>query len=104
MAFFEEDLPKPNTRRLYAENAPEWKIMVGGIIASLVTGASMPVYAVLFGEVLGVLAKPVEDGRDDSVLYAWLFVGTGVIVGTAYFFQVCSFLERSIGPMNVPIL
>ncbi len=93
MAFFEEDLPKPDTRRVYAENAPEWKIMVGGLIASMVTGASMPAYAVLFGEIMGVLAEPVDDARDDSVFYAWLFVGIGVVVGVAYFSQVWTLYE-----------
>ncbi len=88
MAFFDEDLPKPDSRRIFAENAPEWKFMVGGLIAACVTGAAMPVYAVLFGEVMGILADPIDSARDDSVKYSLLFVGIGVIVGAAYFFQV----------------
>ena len=88
MAFFEEDLPKVDSRRVFAENAPEWKFMVGGVIAAMVTGAAMPAYAVLFGEVMSILADPIEDARDNSIKYSWLFVGIGIIVGLAYFFQV----------------
>ncbi len=60
-------------------------------MAACVTGAAMPAYAVLFGEVMGILADPVESARDDSVMYSLLFVGIGVIVGLAYFFQTFLF-------------
>ena len=41
-------------------NGKKWPFILGGGIASLVMGASMPVYAVLFGEVLGLLSEPVS--------------------------------------------
>ena len=37
---------------------------------------------------MGILADPIDSARDDSVLYAFLFVGVGVIVGLAMFFQI----------------
>ncbi len=86
--FFEDDLPKPDTRRLFEENSPEWKIMVGGLISSMITGGAMPVYAVLLGEVMGILAEEIDEAREDTVVYSWLFVGLGIVVGTAHFFQV----------------
>ena len=47
----DEDLPKVDQIRVLKMNGPEWFYMVVGGIASVIMGASMPVYAVLFGEV-----------------------------------------------------
>ncbi len=77
-----------DTRRLYEENAKEWKFMVGGLISAMVTGAAMPAYAVLLGEIMGILAEEIDDAREDTKTYSFLFVGLGIIVGLAYFFQV----------------
>ena len=55
--------------------------------ASIVMGGSMPVYAILFGEVLGALSKDVETARSDSVFYSLMFLLCGVVVGLAMFFQ-----------------
>ena len=46
-----EDLPKINTWRIFSTNANEWHYILFGSLASVVMGASMPVYAFLFGEV-----------------------------------------------------
>ena len=46
-----EDLPKINTFRIFSTNGKEWHYILMGSLASIVMGASMPVYAFLFGEV-----------------------------------------------------
>ena len=46
-----EDLPKINTFRIFSTNRKEWHYILMGSLASIVIGASMPVYAFLFGEV-----------------------------------------------------
>ena len=43
--------------RIMKVNSPEWPYVLCGILASIVVGAWIPVYAVLFGEVLGSLSK-----------------------------------------------
>ena len=43
--------------RIMKVNSPEWPYVFCGILASVVVGAWIPVYAVLFGEVLGSLSK-----------------------------------------------
>ena len=43
--------------RIMKVNSPEWPYVLFGILASVVVGAWIPVYAVLFGEVLGSLSK-----------------------------------------------
>jgi len=90
----EEDLPKPSQKRILKANAPEWHIILFGLIASGVNGATFPVFSIIFGEVLGVLSDPVDSARDDSVKYALLFVGIGVVAGLAFFFQVRNDLRR----------
>ena len=41
-------------------------------------GASMPVYAILFGEVLGILSKSIPEAREESVFYSVMFLVVGV--------------------------
>ena len=47
----DEDLPKVDQIRILKTNSPEWVYLLVGGIASAIVGASMPVYAILFGEV-----------------------------------------------------
>jgi hypothetical protein len=47
----DEDLPEVDTLRILKTNGPEWPYILLGALASVVMGASMPVYAILFGEV-----------------------------------------------------
>ncbi len=83
--------PKPDAWRVLKTNSPEWPYIAVGLVSSVIMGASMPIYAILFGEVMGILSDPIDSARDDSVLYAILFVGVGVVVGTAMFLQILMF-------------
>ena len=65
----DKDLPEVDTLRIFRRNAKEWPFILGGGVASLVMGASMPVYAVLFGEVLGLLSEPVSYTLNRSLSY-----------------------------------
>ena len=65
----DKDLPEVDTLRIFRMNAKEWPFILGGGVASLVMGASMPVYAVLFGEVLGLLSEPVTSTLNLSLPY-----------------------------------
>ena len=40
--------------KIYAKNCTEWPLFVFGVIGSLVEGATFPVFAILFGEILRV--------------------------------------------------
>jgi len=83
--------PPPSFFRVLAVNASEWPYMLVGVATSLVMGAAMPVYAILFGEVLGILADPVSEARAKSSVFAALFVAVGVAVGAAMFLQIAAF-------------
>ena len=83
----DDDLPRVSTLRIIKTNSPEWPFIIMGSLASIVMGGSMPVYAILFGEVLGVLSKDVGTARSDSVTYSIWFLVVGVVVGLAMFLQ-----------------
>merc|ERR1719209_582822 len=50
-----EDLVQVDTMRIIRMNTPEWPYVLVGLFGAVVMGGAMPVYAILFGEVLGVL-------------------------------------------------
>ena len=62
-----------------------------GGLASIIMGASMPVYAYIFASVLGALSKDSDVARQESALYSIAFLVVGVVVGLAMFFQVAMF-------------
>ena len=47
----DDNLPKPDAMRVLRTNSPEWPYIAVGLVSSIVMGASMPVYAILFGDV-----------------------------------------------------
>lgn len=87
----DEDLPKVSMIRILKANSKEWPYMLIGLLASVIMGASMPVYAILFGEVLGVLSEDPVSARDNVSYYCILFLITGVVVGIAMFLQISMF-------------
>ncbi|KAG8222229.1 hypothetical protein J437_LFUL001427 [Ladona fulva] len=73
-------------------NKPEWPYILAGAVTSGIMGCSMPVFAIIFGDILGVLSKPTEqEVRDGSNIYNIFFVITGVVVGLATVIQMYSF-------------
>lgn len=70
-------------------NKPEWPQITCGCISSVIMGCAMPLFAVLFGEIIGVLAEEnPEDVRAGTNKYSLYFVITGIVVGLATFLQV----------------
>lgn len=88
----EENLPPPVSHlTIWKKNAPEWPYVLIGALASIGLGAVMPVFGILFGEVLGILGySDTQAARDDSVTYAIYFVFTGIGSGLAMFLQASS--------------
>ncbi|XP_017479812.1 PREDICTED: multidrug resistance protein 1A [Rhagoletis zephyria] len=75
------------------KNKPEWPQLLCGVISSAIMGFAMPIFAVLFGEILEILA--VQDDpeyvRENTNKYSLYFLVTGVITGFATFFQIYLF-------------
>jgi len=84
----DEDLPKIQVTRLLKRNKPELLYIVIGCLASCFMAALMPVFAILFGEILGVLGyTDTAKARSESVYYALLFLALGVVAATAQLLQ-----------------
>lgn len=70
-------------------NKIEWPYITIGSVCSVLMGAAMPLFAILFGEIVGVLAEPdPETVRSETNMYSLYFVLTGILVGGATFLQV----------------
>jgi ATP-binding cassette subfamily B (MDR/TAP) protein 1 len=72
-------------------NSPEWKQIVVGIVSSIIQGALLPFYAILFAEYLKVLVKSDEDAKSTANLLAILFLVLGVAAGGTMFMQMFMF-------------
>ncbi|KAK4872476.1 hypothetical protein RN001_014505 [Aquatica leii] len=73
-------------------NKPEtWNIVVG-CITSIIMGAAMPVFAILFGSILGILSlKNDDEVVSETNKYVILFAVSGVVIGIATFLQIYMF-------------
>ncbi|KAM7343054.1 ATP-dependent translocase ABCB1-like [Cochliomyia hominivorax] len=74
-------------------NRDEWPQILCGCVSSVIMGCAMPLFAVLFGSILQILA--VRDDpqyiRDNTNIYSLYFVICGIVVGTATFLQIYTF-------------
>ncbi|XP_068902276.1 multidrug resistance protein 2-like [Tenebrio molitor] len=70
-------------------NKPEWFYILVGCIASVITGSALPVYGLVFGDIIGVLADDNDSYvREQSNLFSLYFVIIGIVTGVATFFQM----------------
>ncbi|XP_021920941.1 multidrug resistance protein homolog 49-like isoform X2 [Zootermopsis nevadensis] len=88
----EEEQYEAPLSRILALNKPEWLHSVVGCLAAAAVGSTLPGYAVLFGEVIGVLENPdAEEVQSLVSLYCILFVVVGVVTGLGMFLQIYLF-------------
>ena len=91
----DEDLPKIQMWRIMKRNSPEYVYIFIGVVMSCAMGAVMPLFGIIFGDILGVLSYPDQDpengiqrARDESVTYALWFVALGFFAFVTQFLQV----------------
>ncbi|GJQ81868.1 hypothetical protein Trydic_g9894 [Trypoxylus dichotomus] len=89
-----EDVTKENVRNwsaifnVLALNKPEWWQITIGAIAAAISGAAMPVYAIVFGDVMGIFVyEDPADVRNEGNKYSLYFLLIGIVCGAAMFFQ-----------------
>lgn len=69
-------------------NAPEWHYIVLGIIGSTMVGISTPIYAINYGELMGLLGKPRnEDVTQEKNYYSLMFLVIALTAGLGAFLQ-----------------
>ncbi|XP_069680453.1 multidrug resistance protein homolog 49-like [Periplaneta americana] len=84
----EEQYDAPLTR-IIALNKPEWLHVLVGCIAAAAVGFTLPLFAILFGEVYGVLSvQDPEEVQRQTNWYCILFVVIGVVTGLGMFLQM----------------
>ncbi|KAK7047498.1 tRNA N6-adenosine threonylcarbamoyltransferase, partial [Halocaridina rubra] len=78
--------------RILRLNSPEWPLIVLGVIAAAIQGTSMPIYAILFGEVFGTLAlADPNEARDEINFYSLMFLIMGIVAAISMFLQAYMF-------------
>lgn len=88
----EEDKKKVSTVKLMKMNSKEWPQIVSGSLASCIMGATFPVFAVLFGEMYGVLSlSDPEAVQSGANFYSLMFIVLGVVAGVSTFIQTYMF-------------
>lgn len=69
-------------------NKPEWWQITIGCIAAAISGASLPIYSVVFGDVVGVLANTDDDYvKQEGDKFSLYFFIIAVVTGIAAFTQ-----------------
>merc|ERR1719362_969649 len=94
----DENLPKIQMWRIMKRNSPEYVYIFIGVVMSCAMGAVMPLFGIIFGDILGVLSYPDQDpengiqrARDESVSYALWFVALGFFAFVTQFLQALMF-------------
>ncbi|XP_053622174.1 multidrug resistance protein homolog 49-like isoform X2 [Plodia interpunctella] len=88
----QESIPEASTWSLLKLNGPEWPLLASGGLASLLVGATMPVFALLLSKLYGMFAS--SDGElilSQSQMYAGLFAAVAAICGLVMFLQTWLF-------------
>ncbi|CAG2057216.1 unnamed protein product [Timema podura] len=86
--------PRPSSMmEVMRHNKPEWLYILIGSVCSIVMGASMPVFAILFGDILGTLSLgDPQQVRSETNFYCLLFLVVGIVIGFATFLQIYTFI------------
>lgn len=78
-------------------NSKEWWIIALGLLGSIVLGVVYPVFAIIFGQILDIFARPPSEILSGLHPWAGLFLVMGAVVSTGAFLKVrheklCNFL------------
>ncbi|XP_035227144.1 ATP-dependent translocase ABCB1-like isoform X2 [Stegodyphus dumicola] len=87
----EDEKAAPSQTRLIKMCAPEWPYILVGSIAALIMGIFTPVYGIVFGDILGILAEQSETILNDISYYSLVFLAMAVSAGIACFLQTFMF-------------
>ena len=69
-------------------NAKEWWLILLGLLGSLVLGTVFPAFALIFGKIIEVFARPPDEILGALHIWAGLFIVLGVVSGAGVFFKV----------------
>ncbi|XP_042901555.2 ATP-dependent translocase ABCB1 [Parasteatoda tepidariorum] len=84
----EEEKEDPPKSRLFKVSAPEWPFIVIGGLAAMCMGLYMPAFGIIFGSILGVLAKPSDQITEETNFWCLIFVALGISSFICTFLQI----------------
>ncbi|XP_065886098.1 ATP-dependent translocase ABCB1-like [Dysidea avara] len=83
-------LPDPSLWRVVEASAPEWYLILIGVIASAADGAAFPTIAVFMGRLFEVYADP-RTAEEDGRLWSLLFIAFACLAGIVGFLRTFCF-------------
>ena len=69
-------------------NAPEWWLIILGVIGAGCNGSIFPIFSIFFGEILAVFSLPADQILGDISLWGGLFIVLAVISAVSVFTKV----------------
>ncbi|XP_967244.3 ATP-dependent translocase ABCB1 isoform X2 [Tribolium castaneum] len=73
-------------------NKPEWFHIFTGCVTAVINGSAFPIYGLVFGDIIGVLADPRDSYvREQSNIFSLYFVIIGIVTAVATFLQIYYF-------------
>ncbi|RKP10199.1 P-loop containing nucleoside triphosphate hydrolase protein [Thamnocephalis sphaerospora] len=78
--------------RIMRLNAPEWRFIALGIVGSMIDGATMPAFAIIFSQIMNVFSNPdKEQMKADADFWSLMFIAVAVITFLAIFCRMGMF-------------
>ncbi|XP_071841103.1 ATP-dependent translocase ABCB1-like isoform X2 [Apostichopus japonicus] len=87
----EEEIEEASYKEILKLNGPEWPYIAFGAFWSGVLGITMPVFALIFSEVISTFSAEPEQMQEEARLWSCMFVALGVLTGLSNFFSISSF-------------
>ncbi|XP_054720793.1 ATP-dependent translocase ABCB1-like [Uloborus diversus] len=81
----------PSQTRLLKTCAPEWPYILVGGIAAIIMGLFTPIYGIVFGDILGILAEQNDQIISDISFYSLIFLAMAISAGISCFLQTFMF-------------
>ncbi|KAM9307778.1 ATP-dependent translocase ABCB1 [Gastrophryne carolinensis] len=85
------NVPPVSFLKIMKLNKPEWPYFVVGVICAIINGATQPVFAIIFSEIIGVFAGPADQMRSKSTMFSLLFLALGGVSFITFFLQGFTF-------------
>ncbi|XP_002061354.3 multidrug resistance protein homolog 49 [Drosophila willistoni] len=89
--------PKISFLNLMRLNAPEWPFMAVGCVASVMHGATFPLFGLFFGNFFGILSNDNDDYiRSETIDVSIIFIGIGLLAGFGTMLQTYMFTTAGV--------
>lgn len=85
--FVNEELELPSACKILRTARPDWGWFVLVSMASLVVGASLPVFAIFYSEIFNTFTLVGKDMQDAAFFWSMMFLALAAVSGLGHFFR-----------------